>query len=85
VYPHQIERLTEALEREGLAAVVATSPTNVFYVTDFERFGHETVRAQRFALWTPRGVALVVPALDVPHVVIERIEVDHVGAFGDLA
>jgi Xaa-Pro aminopeptidase len=85
VYPHQIERLTEALEREGLAAVVATSPANVFYMTDFERFGHETVRAEHFALWTPRGVALVVPALDVPHVVIERIEVDHVGAFGDFA
>jgi Xaa-Pro aminopeptidase len=35
VYPHQAERLTAALEREGLAALVATTPGNLAYVTGF--------------------------------------------------
>jgi Xaa-Pro aminopeptidase len=64
VYPHQIERLTEALEREGLAAVVATSAANVFYVTEFEGPRDETT--ERFAVWAPGGEALVTPAKDVP-------------------
>lgn len=85
MYPHQIERLTEALEREGLAAVVATSAANVFYMTDFRGFGHEIFSAERFAVWTPRGVALVVPAADVPLVIGEGIEVDRLGVFGDPA
>src|SRR5207244_8375183 len=80
VYPHQIERLTEALERESLAAVIGTSAANVFYMTDFRGPGH---RAERFAVWTPRGLALVVPTADVALVIGEGIEVDHVGAFGD--
>jgi Xaa-Pro aminopeptidase len=82
VYPHQIERLTETVEREGLAALVATSAENVFYMTDFRGLNHAIFRAQQFALWTPRGVALVVPAVDVPHILSEGIAVDHIGAFG---
>jgi Xaa-Pro aminopeptidase len=83
VYPHQSERLTAALEREGLAALVATSAANVFYLTDFRRFGPETVGAEPFAVFASRGVALVLPAMDVPHVVTEGIEADHLVAFGD--
>ena len=85
MYPHQIERLTEALERERLAAVIATSSANVFYMTDFKSLGHEILRSEQFALWTPRGVALVVPAADVAHVLDEGIEVDHLAVFGDAA
>ena len=85
MYPHQIERLTAALEREGLAAVVATSAANVFYMTDFRGFGDEIVRPERFALWTPRGVGFVVPAADVAHIISEGVEVDHLGAFGAAA
>ena len=85
MYPHQIERLTAALEREGLAAVIATSAANVFYVTDIRGFGDEIVRPERFAVWTPRGVGFVVPAADVAHVVSEGVEVDHLAAFGDAA
>jgi Xaa-Pro aminopeptidase len=85
VYPHQIERLTTVLEREGLAAVVATSAANVFYMTDFRGFGDGIVRPERFAVWTPRGVSFVVPAADVAHVISEGVEVDHLGAFGDAA
>jgi Xaa-Pro aminopeptidase len=82
VYPHQIDRLTARLEREGLAAFVATSAENVFYTTGFRSLNHAIFRAQQFAVWTPRGTALVVPAVDVPHLMSEGIEVDHVAAFG---
>ena len=85
MYPHPIERLTAALEREGLAAVVAASAANVFYMTDFRGFGDEIVRPERFAVWTPRGVGFVVPAADVAHVISEGVEVDHLAAFGDAA
>ena len=61
MYPHQIERLTEALERERLAAAVATSAANVFYVTEFESPGG----AERFAVWAPGREAVVTPAKDV--------------------
>ena len=37
MYPHQAERLTEALEAPGCAALVATAPENVLYVTGPER------------------------------------------------
>ena len=82
MYPHQIERLTEAREREALDAVVATSASNVFYLTDFKSLGHEMFRTEQFAVWTPRGSALVVPSDDVAHVTSEGVEVDHLGAFG---
>jgi Xaa-Pro dipeptidase len=68
VYPHQTERLTEALEREGLAAVVATSAASVFYMTDFERPGDEGSPTERFAVWAPGGEALVTSADDLPRV-----------------
>jgi Xaa-Pro aminopeptidase len=82
VYPHQIDRLETTLEHEGLAALVATSGANVFYTTGFRGLDHEIVRAQRFAVWTSRGGALVVPAVDVPHLMADGIEVDHVSTFG---
>jgi Xaa-Pro aminopeptidase len=82
MYPHQIDRLTTTLEREGLAAFVATSAENVFYMTEFRSLNHWIFRAQQFAVWTPRGVALVVPAVDVPHFMSDGIAVDHTFPFG---
>jgi Xaa-Pro aminopeptidase len=82
MYPHQLDRLRSTLAGEGLAAFIATSGPNVFYTTGFRGLNHEIFRAQQFAVWTPRGTALVVPAVDVPHVLSDGIEVDHVGAFG---
>ena len=82
MYPHQIDRLTATLEREGLGALVATSAENVFYMTGFRSLNHAIFRAQQFAVWTPRGVALVVPAVDVPHIMEEATPVDHVMGFG---
>jgi Xaa-Pro aminopeptidase len=82
VYPHQIDRLTATLEREGLGAFIATSAENVFYMTGFRSLNHAIFRAQQFAVWTPRGVALVVPAVDVPHIMEEATAVDRVVGFG---
>jgi Xaa-Pro aminopeptidase len=82
VYPHQLDRVTATLEREGLSALVGTTAENVFYLTGFRSLNHGTFRSAQFAVWTPRGTALVVPAIDVPHIVDDGIEVDHVMAFG---
>jgi Xaa-Pro aminopeptidase len=82
VYPHQIERLTATLEHEGLAALVATTAENVFYMTGFRSLNHGIFRTTQFAVWTPRGTALVVPAVDIPHIMDEGIAVDHTAAFG---
>jgi len=82
MYPHQIDRLTATLEGEGLAALIGTSAENVFYMTGFRSINHGTFRTPQFAVWTPRGTALVVPAVDVPLIMAEAIEVDHVVSFG---
>jgi len=83
VYPHQIERLTEVLEREGLDALVATSPANIRYATGFSSMVHELFQTPQFAVWNRRSTALVVPVIDVPAIVSDRLGVDHVVAFGD--
>lgn len=82
MYPHQIERLTTTVEREGLDALVGTTAENVFYLTGFRSLNHAIFRTPQFAVWTPRGTALVVPAVDVPHLMGDDVAVDHVGAFG---
>jgi Xaa-Pro aminopeptidase len=82
VYPHQLDRLTATLEREGLRALIATTAENVFYMTGFRSLNHGIFRTQQFAVWTPRGTALVVPAIDAPHIADDSIAVDHVAAFG---
>ncbi len=82
MYPHQIDRLTGTLEGEGLAALIGTTAENVFYMTGFRSLNHGTFRTPQFAIWTPRGTALVVPAVDVPAIMADAIEVDHVVSFG---
>ena len=82
MYPHQLDRLTATLDREGLKALIGTTAENVFYMTGFRSLNHGIFRTSQFAVWTPRGTALVVPAVDVPHLMDEGIAVDHVIAFG---
>jgi Xaa-Pro dipeptidase len=82
VYPHQLDRVTATLEREGLRALVGTTAENVFYLTGFRSVNHGVFRTPQFAVWTPRGTALVVPAVDVPLIMANGIAVDHVVAFG---
>jgi len=82
VYPHQIDRLTAVLEHEKLDAFIGTTAENVFYMTDFRSLNHGIFRAAQFAVWTPRGTALVVPAVDAPQIADAGVGVDHVVTFG---
>jgi Xaa-Pro dipeptidase len=84
MYPHQAERLTEALVRAGLDGLVATSPANVAYVTGFRGLSEARRRSTVFGIFTRHGTGLVVPALEVPSVVADRISVDHIVCFGAL-
>ena len=79
MYPHQTERLTQALAHDDLAALVATSPASVFYVSGYRTLARAADRTtERFAVFTPRGTALVVPAIDAPADAVEPDAADHV-------
>jgi Xaa-Pro dipeptidase len=84
VYPHQAERLSEALERAHLDAFVATSPENIAYITGFRGLGDVVARVTEFAVFTRAGTALGLPACEVPSIVADAVEVDHVVCFGGL-
>jgi Xaa-Pro aminopeptidase len=83
MYPHQIERLTNALDAAGVEALVATSAANVTYVTGFRSFTHTLLHTLQFSVFTRRGTALVVPAADVAAAVADEAEIDHVLCFGE--
>jgi Xaa-Pro dipeptidase len=83
MYPHQAERLTEALERDRLDALVATSPANVAYVTGFRSLARVVYSAhEHYAVMTRAGTALVVPTIDAPAVVETGVDVSHVVCHG---
>lgn len=82
MYPHQAQRLAEALSEGGLEAVVASSPENVAYVTGFRSLTEAIFHTPQFAVFTRSGTALVTPAIDPPTIVAEGIDVDHVVPFG---
>jgi Xaa-Pro aminopeptidase len=83
MYPHQTERLTGALERAGVDALVATAPASIAYITGFRAMTEAVRPAARLAVFTRRGTALVAPAADVAGIVSEAIAVDHVVCFGE--
>src|SRR5262245_23781793 len=83
VYPHQIERLSQALEAAGAEALVATSPANVAYVTGFHGLTHAALQTPQFGVFSRRGTALVIPSADVAPAVADGVEVDHILAFGE--
>jgi Xaa-Pro aminopeptidase len=83
MYPHQHERLTEALERARLDALVAASPANVAYLTGFRSLARAVAPAlETYAVVTRAGTALVVPTLDAPAVVEAGVEVGHLACHG---
>jgi Xaa-Pro dipeptidase len=84
VYPHQADRLT-ALQGAGLEALVAATAANVRYLTGFRSLREAIVHTRQFAVFSPRGTALVVEAVDVPSIVTDAVSVDHVVCFGGLA
>jgi Xaa-Pro dipeptidase len=83
MYPHQNERLTGALERAGLEALVATSAANLAYVAGFVGIADAGASAGESAIFTRHGTALVLPAIAAPSAIIEGVEVDHVVCFGN--
>jgi Xaa-Pro aminopeptidase len=83
MYPHQVERLTGALERGGFDAVVAASPANVAYVTGFRSLFRAVYPATEiYAVVSRTGTALVVPTIDAPAVAQSAADTDHVLAYG---
>ena len=85
MYPHQTERLINALERGHLEALVATSPANLAYVAGFPALAGPGGAGRGAAVFTRGGTALVLPAMAGPAAVIDGVEVDHVVCFGDFA
>src|SRR5262249_34643713 len=81
--PHQAERLTEALTRAGVDALVATTPANVAYVSGFRGLNPASGDSSRFALFSREGTALVLPADDVAAMSADPLDVDHVVCFGE--
>jgi Xaa-Pro aminopeptidase len=84
MYPHQMERLTHALERAGIEALVATSAANVAYITGFRGLTGAEEHATPLAIFTRRGTALVVPANEAVTAVLDESDADRVVAFGHL-
>jgi Xaa-Pro aminopeptidase len=82
MYPHQLERLTGVLDQAGLEALVATTPANIDYVTGFRSLTQEVYGTRQTAVFTRRGTALVVPAVDLASIVVDAVEVDHVACYG---
>jgi Xaa-Pro dipeptidase len=84
MYPHQTERLTRVLEREGLEALVATSPENIAYVTGFRSLSQAIYRrTPLFGIFSRESTALVVPLIDIPAVASAELDVAHVVAYGE--
>ena len=83
MYPHQAERLTAALQRGGLDALVAVSPANVAYVTGFWSLaGAVDPATEIYAVVAPGGTALIVPALEALAVSEGDAQADHVVCHG---
>ncbi|MBI1846372.1 MAG: aminopeptidase P family protein [Candidatus Rokubacteria bacterium] len=85
MYPHQSERLTEALDAAGVDALVATAAANVRYVTGFESVVPGRAGGEILAVFA-RGAAtaLVVPAAEAPGIVIDGPSADVVRCHGEL-
>ncbi len=80
---HQRQRLLGVLEAEGLDALVATTPENLFYVTGFRSISHAIFRgAELYGVFTRGGTGLVVPFIDTAGVAADGITCDHVACYG---
>jgi Xaa-Pro dipeptidase len=80
---HRRARLTQVLEREGLTALVATSPENVPYVTGFRSMAHTMFRGlELYGVFTRAGVGLVVPFIDTAGVAADGIACDRIACYG---
>ncbi len=81
--PHQQQRLLGVLDAEGLDALVATTPENLFYVTGFRSISHAIFRgAELYGVFTRGGTGLVVPFIDTAGVAADGIACDRVACYG---
>jgi Xaa-Pro dipeptidase len=84
VYPHQQERLTEAREQVGADVLIAASPANVAYLTGYWSLSRAVYPSTEvYAVLAPKGIALVVPAIDVAAVMASDADVAHVTCYGE--
>ena len=84
MYPHQSDRLTTVLDREGLDALVASAPENIAYLTGFRSLSQRVHRrTPLFAVFSRRGAALVLPAIEVASAAAAGVDATHVFAYGD--
>ncbi|MBI4611018.1 MAG: aminopeptidase P family protein [Candidatus Rokubacteria bacterium] len=80
---HHRDRLMRVMESEGLDALVATTPENLFYVTGFRSISHAIFRgAELYGIFTRQGTALVVPFIDTAGVAADEIACDRVACYG---
>ena len=81
--PHRRARLLGVLEAEGLDALVATTPENLYYVTGFRSVSHAIFRgAELYGVFTRGGTGLVVPFIDTAGVAADAIACDRVACYG---
>jgi Xaa-Pro aminopeptidase len=84
MYPHQTDRLTTVLDREGLEALVASAPENIAYLTGFRSLSQSVYRrTPLFAVFSRHGSALVLPAIELPAAAASGVDAAHVFAYGD--
>jgi Xaa-Pro aminopeptidase len=80
---HHRARLQAVLDAEGLDALVATTPEDVFYTTGFRSMAHPMFRTlEEYAVFTRRGVGLVVPFIDSTGIAAHGITVDRLACYG---
>jgi Xaa-Pro aminopeptidase len=82
------DRALKLMNRQGLDALVASSPENVLYASDYECSTHWLNKgAQVYAALTPGatpGAFLVAPALELEAIVESEVWIDDVWLIGDL-
>jgi Xaa-Pro dipeptidase len=84
MYPHQTDRLTTVLDREGLEALVASAPENIAYLTGFRSLSQAVYRrTPLFAVFSRHSSALVLPAIELPAAATSGVDAGHVFAYGD--
>ncbi len=80
---HHRARLEKVLEAEGLDALVATTPENVYYTTDFRSMAHGMFRGlEEYGVFTRRGNGLVIPFIDSTGVAADGISPDCTACYG---
>jgi len=80
---HARARLTRVLDAEGLDALVASTPENVYYTTGFRSMAHPMFRGlEEYGVVTRQGTGLVIPFIDSTGVAADRVTVDRIACYG---